>query len=158
MEKDIKKQKIEIEKLTTGLIDEPLTIEVTESTDYEITAKVSGMQFKRKIIFLFKSDGIHSDISIKLALDNKSDIDIEAVVVIPDVFRECASTLSLRALLLDQYSKISFTPSLEINNISASADHHSTIGVPNKGQIEYLQSRGLTEAECIGLIADSFLV
>ena len=132
-------------------------IKVENSIDFILTAKYNEKKIKKKLIFEFTKDNLSSDINLKLALDDNSNIEIEAVVLVPNNLKNCNSTLSMQALILDDKSRIHFTPSLEINNKNISADHHSTIGTPDSKQIEYLESRGINKKEAIQLIADSFL-
>jgi len=132
-------------------------IEVEESVDFVLAQKYEGKLIKKKLIFEFTKDNITSDISLKVALADGSSIEIEAVVIVPSHLKGCNSTLSMRAIVLDQKSKIHFTPTIEINNKNTSANHRSTIGTPNVKQIEYLESRGLNKKEATELIANSFL-
>jgi len=157
-EKDIRKNKKRVD-IAKYLEKEGFSqiIKVRESMDFILAIKYVSSKIKKKLIFEFTNDNISSDINLRIVLEKGSNIEIEAVVLIPSYLKNCSSTLSMRALVLDDKSRIHFTPSLEINNKNVSADHHSTIGTPNINQIEYLESRGLSKKDSILLIANSFL-
>lgn len=137
-------------------LDQNSEIRISKSQDYFIAAKVSDESITKDIKFIFTNSEIISDLDIKLAVSNNQKVKISATIVIPNDLVGCQSSLSLNGLLLSPNASINFTPSLEINNMNAGADHKSTIGAPNRKHLEYMQSRGLTIAESIELISDSF--
>jgi Fe-S cluster assembly scaffold protein SufB len=150
----------EIVDLSMHLTDVQITdkvIKVHKSRNYNYTAKLEGIQIKKKLTFQFTKSDITSDINFKLVLDSGSQIEIEAVIQVGNTIINCISNLSMQALILDDNSTIQFTPSLEINNQDVIVNHNSHIGKPDANHIEYLKSRGLTEEDAIQLIANSFL-
>lgn len=161
MEKDTKNNKKRADKskrveINLFELDQKSEILVSKSQDYFITARVSDESITKNIRFIFTNSDITSDLEIKLAVSNNQKVKIFATIVIPENLVGCQSSLSLNGLLLSPNASINFTPSLEINNMNAGADHKSTIGAPNRKNLEYMQSRGLTISKSIKLISDSF--
>ncbi len=76
------------------------------------------------------------------------------------VLRGCKgvrSNVQCDALLLDPQSRTDTYPYVEIDEPSATIAHEATVGKIGEGQIFYLTSRGLTEAQALTLIVLGFM-
>jgi Fe-S cluster assembly protein SufB len=71
--------------------------------------------------------------------------------------RECKASVRCDALLLDEKSKSSTFPHLEINESKSSVVHEARVGRISEDQIFYLTSRGLSEADAMALIVRGFI-
>lgn len=155
MEKVIKKQKPN--KIDISTCGDNEVYELDSSTDYQIIGLLDGATFEKKLRFRYTKNDLKSLIEIRLVIKGGCNIKIDAVVEMPAGIQNSESELKMNCLILDKNNRISFTPSLEINSLNSSADHHSTIGTPDVKQLQYLLSRGISYDEALGLIADSYL-
>lgn len=67
------------------------------------------------------------------------------------------STVRCDALLVDSVSKTDTIPYNEINNETATVTHEASVGKIGEDLIFYLQTRGLTEQQALGMIVNGFL-
>ncbi|MEK6953561.1 MAG: SufD family Fe-S cluster assembly protein [Candidatus Micrarchaeota archaeon] len=67
------------------------------------------------------------------------------------------STVRCDALLVDSLSKTDTIPYNEINNETATVTHEASVGKIGEDLIFYLQTRGLSEQQALGMIVNGFL-
>ena len=63
-----------------------------------------------------------------------------------------------RALVLDKKQKCDITPVLLIDENDVQASHATTMGQIDDNQLYYLQTRGLTKTQALGLITVGYLM
>ncbi len=61
------------------------------------------------------------------------------------------------ALILDEQSESETKPSMEVGESDASIGHEATVSKIGDDQLFYLRSRGLTEAQAMGMIVNGFI-
>ncbi len=67
------------------------------------------------------------------------------------------SSVRCDALLMDERSKTSTYPYMEVNEDDATITHEATVGRINEDQMFYLMSRGLTETQALSMIVTGFM-
>jgi len=67
------------------------------------------------------------------------------------------SRVECDALILDSESRSDTYPVMKINNSTANIEHEATVSKIGEEKLFYLMSRGLTEAEAMGLIVSGFI-
>ncbi len=67
------------------------------------------------------------------------------------------SRVECDALILDSDSRSDTYPVMKINNPTANIEHEATVSKIGEEKLFYLMSRGLTEAEAMGLIVSGFI-
>lgn len=139
-------------------------IEVVDECDYYINLKLSDLEANGieldetvRVEFHFKSKDIRSDIFVGVILDSPGSINLEILVKAENGMSGVESNLSMRSLILDPNSFITFVPMLEIDEMDVSIDHKSSIGAPDPEYLWYLQSRGLSYTTSVNLLIDAFL-
>jgi hypothetical protein len=156
---DIKRRRSSLE------INEQISkIEVVEECDFsinirasELTEIIGSTEEPFRIEFHFKQIDISSDIYVGVILDAPINFNLEILVKAEYGISGVESKLSMRSLVLDPLSSITFVPMLEIDDMDVSVDHKSSIGAPDPDYIWYLQSRGLNYDKAVSLLIDAFL-
>ncbi|MCA9374991.1 SufD family Fe-S cluster assembly protein [Candidatus Dojkabacteria bacterium] len=154
-EKDIKR------KLSKLSLNEVFSLKrdvvVTSDNDFLITGTVNEqMPDEINLKFLF-TEGASADFRIRLLLKYPRHLILKFVVEAEYGSRGTSSQLDMKALVLNNHSSVTFVPSLEINEKNVSIDHKSTIGMPDKELMKYLQSRGLSKNTSLEIIEQAFL-
>src|SRR5204862_166525 len=67
------------------------------------------------------------------------------------------SSVRCDALLMDDQSKTTTYPDMEVNEDDATITHEATVGRINEDQLFYLMSRGLTETQALSMIVTGFM-
>ena len=67
------------------------------------------------------------------------------------------SRVECDALILDEKSASDTFPVMDINESSANIEHEATVSKIGEEKLFYLMSRGLTEAEAMGLMVSGFI-
>ncbi len=67
------------------------------------------------------------------------------------------SSVRCDALLMDDQSKTTTYPYMEVNEDDATITHEATVGRINEDQLFYLMSRGLTETQALSMIVTGFM-
>lgn len=63
-----------------------------------------------------------------------------------------------RALILDEHARCNITPELLIDENDVQASHATTMGQIDENQLYYLETRGLTQKQALGLITIGYLM
>jgi len=79
------------------------------------------------------------------------------LVRVEDGAEGCKSHVQCDALLLDETSKSRTLPYMEVGEESAEVAHEATVTKVADEQLFYLQSRGLTEEQAMGMIVNGFV-
>jgi len=67
------------------------------------------------------------------------------------------SSVRCDALLMDDQSKTTTYPYMEVNEDDATITHEATVGRINEDQLFYLMSRGLSETQALSMIVTGFM-
>ncbi|MBP6889273.1 MAG: SufD family Fe-S cluster assembly protein [Candidatus Moranbacteria bacterium] len=89
-------------------------------------------------------------------LSGQATCDWEGSLVITKNAAQSSGHQEMHHLLLSPETRASSFPSLEIENDDVRCGHAATMSAPDPEQIFFLQSRGLSQALAISLIADGF--
>ena len=128
--------------------------------DSEITGVFIGnntSSINSQIIFNVTKPSIKSRIIIKAVTYDRSAINLDCKIVIPKGIKNVDVYLHIKVLNLSDEAKINIIPSLEIQENDVKCGHALTIGKPDQQELQYLESRGLSEELAIDLIAQGFL-
>lgn len=98
---------------------------------------------KSNIKFIINNSDIKSDIAFKISPDENSDIDIMIELEINKGATNSLINLDMHALILNKNTKVTFSPILKIHELSAIANHKSSIGKIDENIVDYFASRGL---------------
>lgn len=79
------------------------------------------------------------------------------LVFVAEGAHNAKSRVECDALILDPDSRSDTFPVMKINNASANIEHEATVSKIGEEKLFYLMSRGLTEAEAMGLIVSGFI-
>lgn len=109
------------------------------------------------VIITCSKPGIKSRINIKSVLYDTASINLNCKIVIPKGIKNIDCYLDIKILNLSDQATVNVIPGLEILENDVKCGHSLIIGKPDKDQIKYLQSRGLSEKQAIDLIVQGFL-
>jgi len=79
------------------------------------------------------------------------------LVKVEDGAKGAKSFVRCDALILDEQSESETKPSMEVGESDASIGHEATVSKIGDDQLFYLRSRGLTEAQAMGMIVNGFI-
>ncbi|GAB4161988.1 MAG: hypothetical protein Fur003_5230 [Candidatus Dojkabacteria bacterium] len=148
-----------IKKLKIQLNNETEEISLNKSEDFllllDCTKEVIELQ--KELRFTFTKPDISSDLKIRVVISTPSQITLKLIVHAPVGAKNSASTLDMKALVLNSKARIEFVPSLEIDEKEVSLDHKSTIGVPDQEVLNYMMSRGLSYQASLDQLVSSFI-
>lgn len=118
-----------------------------------IGTKNNSVTFNTKVIH----EGLHtySRTDLRGVFLDRGVFSNDALITIQKGAKNTGGFFTSKVLLFDDARGRS-VPSLEIDENEVKAGHASTIGRPNKDQLFYLQSRGLSEKEAEKLIISGF--
>jgi len=116
-----------------------------------------SQSLKLKVTVFHKAENTISDVIIKSALCDTSQIFFDGLIKIEKGAKGTNAWLAAHILLLSQKSKGIAVPNLEILENDIKAGHAATVGRINDLELFYLMSRGLPEEKAKQLIVDGFL-
>lgn len=113
--------------------------------------------FPIEIITEQRAHHSHVRVEMRSVLADSASVVCNGVMSIQKKVRGAQASFTHHALLLSSSARAKIVPSLEIYSEDVIAHHAVSVGKPDDEQIMYLQSRGLTSAAAIRLLADGFL-
>ena len=116
-----------------------------------------SQSLKLKVTVIHQAENTTSDVIIKSALCDTSQIFFDGLIKIEKGAKGTNAWLAAHLLLLSQKSRGIAVPNLEILENDIKAGHAATVGRINDLELFYLMSRGLSEEKAKQLIVDGFL-
>lgn len=116
-----------------------------------------SQSLKLKVTVIHDAENTTSDVIIKSALWDTSQIFFDGLIKIEKGAKGTNAWLAAHLLLLSPKSKGIAVPNLEILENDIKAGHAATVGRLNDLELFYLMSRGLPEEKAKQLIVDGFL-
>ncbi len=101
-------------------------------------------------------EGAKSNLAIKAALNDSSAIAFTGLVDVCEAAQKTEAYQSCRSLLLSKDAKAQASPILEISANDVMCSHGCTVAEPDKEQLFYMRSRGLTLEQAREMIVESF--
>lgn len=111
-------------------------IDARKAGDYELMVTAEHGEAKTK-----------GKITVRVVVGVGARVRVRGRIRIEKKGRETEDFLELRALTLDQTAVVTLEPELEILANSVEASHAASTGPIDQEQLEYLQSKGLTEEQ-----------
>jgi Fe-S cluster assembly scaffold protein SufB len=137
----------------------PLTVQLTNSCEYTLlSSELSGSALIKEIHFVINASNIECKVTIKIVASHQSDITIKSIIEAPKGIKKAHVDLEMKAIVLDENTKVTFFPILMINEKEVQVNHKVSIGYPDKIQTLYMMSRGITKDLSIKLLCNSFLI
>ena len=106
---------------------------------------------------IHKKPNINSEILIKSILFDKSTFDFTGNLIIQKGAKNTDTYLKADVLMMSPEAKARAVPSLEIMETDVKGGHGATVGRIDLNSLFYLQSRGISESESIGILAEAFV-
>ncbi len=100
--------------------------------------------------------GAKSNLAVKTALSDSSAIAFTGLVDVCEQAQQTEAYQSCRSLLLSKDAKAQASPILEISANDVLCSHGCTVAEPDKEQLFYMRSRGLTLLQAREMIVESF--
>ncbi|MBF0245118.1 MAG: SufD family Fe-S cluster assembly protein, partial [Planctomycetes bacterium] len=126
-------------------------------------AKVSGLAVLDKerqshghLLLNHLAPHCRSEQLFKHVLLGSSRASLDGTVRVAESAGGASARQTLRSLMLSSSARASGKPRMEILNGDVFAQHGATVGEPDKGEIFYLQARGLERQTAVGLLALAF--
>jgi Fe-S cluster assembly scaffold protein SufB len=117
---------------------------------------VNGINSKIDIAdtIILKGKGSNGIIRLRLVGKKNSQVNAQSKIIaqVPS-----QGHLDCQGLLIDKNSQIKLSPELIIKDKNALITHEASVGKISEEQLNYLRTRGLSEAEAINLIVAGFL-
>ena len=101
-------------------------------------------------------EGAKSNLAVKAALNDSSAIAFTGLVDVCEQAQKTEAYQSCRSLLLSKDAKAQASPILEISANDVMCSHGCTVAEPDKEQLFYMRSRGLTLEQAREMIVESF--
>jgi len=134
-----------------------INIEILKDTKIKgVYIGKAGTNIKSKILITFKKTHIKATADIRSVLYDDSKLNLDCKLVIPSGITKVDGNLNIKVLNLSDDVVANITPSLEILENDVKCSHALTIGRPDKKQILYLMSRGISLKKSIELIVLAF--
>lgn len=111
---------------------------------------------KLKITVIHQAENTKSEVIIKSALCDTSQVFIDGLIKIEKGAKGTNAWLAAHLLLLSPKAKGIAVPNLEILENDIKAGHAATVGRINELELFYLMSRGIPEEQAKNLIVDGF--
>ncbi|MEI7556940.1 Fe-S cluster assembly protein SufD [Candidatus Chlorohelix sp.] len=109
-----------------------------------------------KVVMRHSVPNTSGDALFKAALLDKGQYGFQGKIRVDKLGRNTDSFLSDHVLFLSEDSKADALPSLDVDANDVRCAHGQTIGMVDEQAIFYLQSRGLSREEAVGLIVQGF--
>ena len=88
---------------------------------------------------------------------NGGSTNYRGLVKIKQGCKKCKSSVRCDGLMLDNRSKASTAPNMEVEEHDVEVSHEATVGKIGDEQMFYLMSRGLSEQEATKMIVSGFI-
>ncbi len=95
--------------------------------------------------------------SMKGVVDDQARLKFFGKILVPKGVSKVEAFLEQRVLVLSDKVKVETKPELEILNNDVVCSHAASIAPPDKEQVFYLVSRGLSRSQAVELIKEGFL-
>jgi len=112
--------------------------------------------FEPKVIIRHLAPDTKSSVSVRARLDDRSSLRFRGCVEIAQTAVRTEAREDVRALLLSPEARASAAPELEIGTDEVVCTHAAVIAPPDRDQIIYLATRGLSEKQAADLLAEGF--
>lgn len=112
--------------------------------------------FEPKIIVRHLAPNTKSSVSVRGRLNDRSSLRFRGRVEVSTDAVRTEACEDVRVLLLSPEACASATPELEIETDEVICSHGAVIAPPDRDQIRYLATRGLTREQAANLLADGF--
>lgn len=152
-------------KQITVLLDKPGTKEVNvtftkEGEEVEVWGLVLGRtegEYNLSVVSDHKVGKSFGRVVIKGIAENGARVNVTGMVKIAKDAQGVDDFLEMRILLLDDKSRATAEPQLEILANQVKASHAATVGQIDAEQLFYLKSRGIGEVAAKEMIVEGFL-
>jgi len=121
-----------------------------------VRAETKG-EYNIKILVEHLVRGTKGRVVVRAVASGGARVELSGMIKISQEAQNTESFLELRALILDEESRASVDPKLEIMANEVKAGHAASVGQMDENQVQYLQSRGITDAQARRLIIEGFL-
>ena len=133
-------------------------IEITE--DSEILGLFMGKNSQKlstEIKIIHIKPNLKSNTIVKAVVYDKSSFDAKADLIIQKGAKFTDAYLRLDALIMSENATARVIPGLEITENEVKGGHGATVGMLDKEQLFYLQSRGLDKSSAEKMLVEGFL-
>lgn len=126
----------------------------------DVTVTSACVADKKHMNITMKHDAAHTSglMNNYAIVKEHGDYAMEAIGTIVKGAHDSASHQATRVLTLAQNQKSEVTPVLLIDENEVKASHATTLGQPDENQLYYLQSRGLSREQALGLLTAGYLM
>lgn len=111
-----------------------------------VDARARG-EYELRVVAEHKTSNTEGRITIRAVVGGGAKVKLSGKIKIEKQAQETNDYLEIRALTLDRTSSCIAEPELEIEANNVKASHGASVGMIDSGQVMYLQSRGLSEAQ-----------
>lgn len=98
-----------------------------------------------------------SNVHMNAVVQDQSDVTFYGGMVVAEGIEKVSTQLHQRAMLLSDQAKVRLDPVLEIDDNRLTGAHSAVISSPSKEQMNYMQTRGISEVLAKSIIAKSLL-
>lgn len=111
-----------------------------------------------KLITVQKHTALHtkSSFTARGMVKNNSSMDHQGLIFINEQAYKTDAELNHTAIVLDELSKVTLIPSIEVLTHDVSCAHGAAVGQFDKEHLWYLNSRGFDKKEAYKILAESF--
>lgn len=149
---------IKMKKILLDLTKPNQDIEITQDSEiYGLFVGKKDESLVTRLSIIHKKPNLKSLTMIKAVVYDHSNFDATGNLIIQKGAKHTDAYLRLDALIMSEDASARVVPGLEITENDVKGGHGATVGMVDKEQLFYLQSRGLDQAQAEKLLVVGFL-
>lgn len=127
-------------------------INIDRSGKIELVLSGSDERDKKRLIVEVSRSDLDIDLTLFHFNNSSENVDIEITIVVHKEARNCKVDLSMRGIITDERSSITFSPCFELENNTSIITHSTSVGYVHEKWSRYLNSRGLEQDSILELL------